>query len=132
MDATQEQVTALSADVRKLTEAVERQADATARLSSEQVQTNTMLRGFINEQRGRNERIDRLIDQHTREIGELQRFQTRVEATTPKTLLDGREIDRRISANTQAIDRINIRLAWWAGGIAVLLAAVEIALKVFL
>jgi hypothetical protein len=136
--ATKAGVEALASRVGELIGAVEKQADAIRGLSGEQVQTNTMLRSFVGEQRARNERIDRLMDQHTREIGELQKFKVKVEATTPAKLLDGESIEKRFAANEAAastlqgaVNKINVRLAYWAGGIGVALVLVEIGLKVF-
>lgn len=123
-EATQEQVNALSENVGNLTEAVKQ-------LSGEQVQTNTMLRSHLSEQRNRNDRLDRIIDQHSREITDLQKFQVRIEATTPNRLIDGDVIEKRLKSQDDAIAKINITIARWGGGIALVVVIVKAAPSLF-
>lgn len=125
-EATQEEVNALAGRVGELVEAVQAQTKESRDISVSLTQTSTMLRNFIGEQRTQNERVNRVLDEHTNKIGDLEKFRVHVEATTPKTLLDGDKIEKKFKDQDDAITRIEKTIAKWGGAIALIVLLAKI------
>lgn len=86
--------------------------------TSQLVETTTTLRTHIVEQRGINERWDRMAVDHDQRLRRLEDSQARLETRIPEKLVDGEEIVEDLARIEGKVDHVSAKVWMWSGGIA--------------